>query len=182
MIHLFQSIPERRRSLVFLILLALSLVLMAALNILGAPLVTSAAPQGIVSFELAATPARAAGILASWDGPARLRAAFTLGLDYLFMPLYAAALSLACILAGGALHRRGWPLAGWAVPLAAAPWLAAGLDAVENVGLTALVFGALDPFWPLLSAVCAYGKFGLLFVGLVYSFLGLASRLAAFRP
>jgi hypothetical protein len=53
---------------------------------------TAAAPNGIVSYELAGNIKPAAEILASWDARAQLFAAFGLVLDYLFMTAYALAL------------------------------------------------------------------------------------------
>jgi hypothetical protein len=48
-------------------------------------LVTSQAPGGIISFELAKTPAKSTSIMNSWDSTQKLIAAFSLGLDYLFI-------------------------------------------------------------------------------------------------
>jgi hypothetical protein len=67
----------------------------AVFRVLDVPLRTDAAPDGIVSFELAGTIGRAGEILASWGTlselgglsifqPARTDLAFSLGLDYLF--------------------------------------------------------------------------------------------------
>lgn len=98
--HPLAWIPSRARRGVFLSLLAVTLLMMLVFGITGAPLTTEAAPQGIVSFELASTTAQAQHIVSSWDGAARLRASFGLGLDYLFMPLYATTIGLACLRAG----------------------------------------------------------------------------------
>src|SRR5574340_168995 len=103
-------VPQDRRKPVFLMFLVLMLVLLAVFAALDVPIRTAAAPQGIVSFELAGTVEKAGEIVASWAGlseqggfsvfqPLALRAAFGLGLDYLFMPLYAITLGLGILLA-----------------------------------------------------------------------------------
>jgi hypothetical protein len=170
------SLPEAWQRRLFWAGLAGSLVLMAVFNATGAPLNTPTAPFGIVSFELAGTPERAGAILASWDAGARERAAFGLGLDYLFMPLYAAAISTACLWAGRVLQGRRFPLARLGAGLAAAVWLAAGLDALENLALARLLFAGPAPAWPQAAWACAAVKFALIFLGLVYAFLGAAVR------
>jgi hypothetical protein len=92
------SPPAQRQG--FILLLALVILLMLTMGMTGAPLNTPAAPYGIISFELARTVPQAQAMLDSWDAQARLAAAFNLGLDYLFMPVYAGALTLGCLLGG----------------------------------------------------------------------------------
>jgi len=167
--HPLNFIPQDARKGAFFPLLALTLVLFAVFRALNAPLVTSTAPGGIVTFELAGNIRTTMGIIASWDQTARLFAAFGLGLDYLFMPCYALAMSLGTLLAAG--RHRGWfktlgALAGWGA-------LAAALfDAVENFILWKILLGAWVSPLPELAAVCAWVKFGLLLLGLLYALAG----------
>jgi hypothetical protein len=169
MSHPLDFIPQDARKRMFFPLLALTLVLFAVFRVLNAPLVTSAAPGGIVAFELAGNIKTTMGVIASWDQTAHLFAAFGLGLDYLFMPCYALALSLGTLLAAG--RHGGWfkalgALAGWGT-------LAAALfDAVENFVLWKILLGAWVSPLPELAAVCAQIKFGLLALGLVYALAG----------
>ncbi len=60
-----------------------TIILLFIMNMLSQPLVTSQAPGGIISFELAKTPAKSTAIMNSWDSTQKLIAAFSLGLDYL---------------------------------------------------------------------------------------------------
>ena len=150
---------------------------MVVLNLVGAPLNTPAAPLGIVSFELAGSSQRAQEILGSWDVHAQLRAAFSLGLDYVFMLAYSATIGLACIWAGEALQAYGWPLAGLGRLLAWSQWLAALLDGLENIALVAVLFGRVFAPWPQLAQWSAAAKFALVFAGMIYVYLGLAVRL-----
>ena len=79
--------------------------------ILDRPLRTPAAPQGIVSYELAGTLPRAQEILASWGERGRLFAGVGLGLDYLYLTRVLCHPG-AGLLAGGAAPGRAEPLAG----------------------------------------------------------------------
>lgn len=168
--HPLDFIPDNRRKPLFFSLLLLTLILFAVFRALDTPLRTAAAPNGIVSYELAGDIKPAAEILASWDARAQLFAAFGLGLDYLFMPAYALALSFGILLASsrhaGWFSRFGaWP--GWGA-LAAAIF-----DAVENFSLWRFLLGDFQALWPRLAAVCATVKFTLLLLGLAYALIGL---------
>ncbi len=122
-------------------LILATLALTAVLQWIGRPLQTAAAPNGIISFELAGTLAAAQAMVASWDQSAQRHAAFSLGLDYLYMPLYADAIALACVRAAAiSLHKQPAAAALGAV-LAWGLGLAALLDAIENVALWQVLQG-----------------------------------------
>lgn len=162
--------------------LILALVILGVFSVIDAPLRTPAAPQGIISFELAGSVAASQAMLDSWDARARLYAAFGLGLDYLYMPSYALAIGLAAAWAGRQLGRRWRWLAGLGLALAWGLGLAALLDAVENFALTKMLLaGTAAAPWPGVAATCAAVKFALVILGLVYAFAGglfwLAARL-----
>ena len=170
--HPFERLPAptRRRALPVLILLTLALTL--ALQIAGRPLQTAAAPQGIVSFELAGNLPAAQAIIASWNHAAQLHAAFSLGLDYLYMPLYALAIALACLQAAGSSLRSPRPIWALGILLAWALGLAALLDAVENIALFRLLLGSTSTTWPVVAKACATGKFAFVIAGLLYAGVG----------
>jgi hypothetical protein len=166
--------PTRRpaQTFPFAARVVLTLALLAILNGIGRPLMTSAAPAGIVSYEFAGGEARAREIMASWDEPARRLAAFSLGLDYLFMVAYATTLAAGCLRSGAALRRNGWPLAAAGRTVARAQWAAALCDALENLGLALLLMGAPAAFWPAVAAWAAGLKFVLIALGLAFSAYG----------
>ncbi len=166
------NIPAEKRRQIFLPLLAATLIIMVTMNVVGARLSTAAAPGGIVSFEFAATPARAQAMIDSWDHPAQLRAAFIQGLDFLFPPVYATTIALACVWVAGTLKAAGKRLAGVGTPLAWGQWLAALLDYIENICLLALLFGRVASPWPEIAAVCAGVKFTLIVAGMLYGLYG----------
>ena len=175
--HPFQRLSPRAARGAFIPLVVVTLLVMAILNLVSAPLTTPAAPMGIISYELAGTAAQAQSILDSWDSLTQLHASFALGFDYVFMLAYSTAIALGCVMAASVLGSRGWPLAGIGAGLAWAQWLAAGFDAVENFALTAMLFGGVAAPLPQVAYWCAVLKFGLVFLGLVYAFYGGVVRL-----
>lgn len=171
--HPLGQIPKTLVRPLFWSLLILTLLLMVMMNLVGARLETEAAPNGIISFELAGNPEISLKILGSWDELARQKAAFSLGLDYLFMVVYSTTIGLGCILAGRALDVREISLAKAGIPLAWGQWTAAGFDAIENFGLILILFRGDAQLWSPLARWCAILKFSLIFLGIAYSFLGL---------
>ena len=177
--HPLENIPVTSRKPFFWAFFVGTLVLFVVFRVLDAPLRTPAAPNGIVSFELAGTPEKAFQILVSWglandEAPivlpkGKLYAAFGLGLDYLFMPMYATALALGILLAAG--RHTGWfaSLGAW---LGWGAYAAALFDAVENFALWKVLLGAVFSAWPSVASVCASVKFGLLVLGLVFALVG----------
>jgi hypothetical protein len=135
---------------------------------LDAPLLTAAAPQGIISFEVARTLPAARAMLDSWGADGAVWAGLCLGVDYLFLVAYAVAIGLACALLAGATH--GW-CARLGCLLAWAQLLAGLLDAVENFALAQLLLGRYDALWSQLAWGCALPKFFLVFCGLAYFIL-----------
>lgn len=186
--HPLENIPVTSRKPLFFAFLAGTLILFAVFRILDAPLRTPAAPSGIVSFELAGTPFQAQAIIDSWHEMAYLLssvegepvpgmvsrayafAAFGLGIDYLFMPVYATALALGILLA--ASRHKGWfgMLGIW---LGWGAYAAAIFDAVENYALARMLL--MNEVWspnPEVAAFSATVKFGLLLLGLFYALVG----------
>jgi hypothetical protein len=169
----YEWLPAGSRRAVLWTAAALALFLFAILTWIGAPLRTEEAPLGIVSFEFAGTLLQAQRILSSW-GPAGLAAAgLNLGLDFLFLLAYPAAIGLAC----AAVARRLPPAAGAYAALGlllARGQLAAGLlDTVENISLAQLLLGFSNPSLPAVAFGCAAVKFILVGLGLVYLVIGI---------
>ena len=173
--HPLEKIPEPYRPRCFWVLLVTSGVLVLVFAVTGTSLNTAAAPQGIVSLQIAGSVTKASEMIASWDSKARLLAAFGLGVDYLFMPVYAMLFGLACIGAAQQLRRSKWPLATLGSWLAWGLWLAAIFDALENIAQMVMLLGPVVSPWPEISTVCAYMKFTLIFTGVVYAFYGVVA-------
>ena len=174
--HPLARLSPHNRTVFFFLLLGLTVVLLLSMNYVGLPLNTAAAPQGIISFEFAATPERAQEMLDSWSPDARIRAGFIQGLDFLFPIAYSTTVGLGCVMAAGVIARRGQAISRLGIWLAWGLWLAAVLDYIENIGLLFILFGIVQSPYPQIAAVCASIKFALLAIGLVYSFYGLALK------
>lgn len=153
-----RSLPRKLK--LGMILTGLMLVILLIIN---QPLQTGSAPQGIVSYQLAATADHSMAILRSWRGDAMVWAHLSLWLDFLFVPVYV----LTLIMVTNQLMRdrpgvRERNVARWVRAL----FVAAGTsDIVENI----LLLSNLNPPTDSLSlsaTICALIKFTGLMLGL----------------
>jgi hypothetical protein len=182
--HPLEFVPQNLVRPLFYVFFILTISIFGIFNVLDVPLRTETAPNGIVSLELAGTPERAFQIMVSWEpinyqGPeivvtrGHLIAAFGLGLDYLFMPVYAFALGFGTLMATakhkGRIKQLG-VIAGWGA------FIAALFDAVENYMLFQVVLGDFSSPRPEIAALCATIKFFLLIFGLVVIGVARATR------
>ncbi len=156
-----------------LIAFFLSLLLLIAMSLVDRNLKTNSAPRGIVSFELAGNLDKGQQILESWNTQGKMYAALSLGLDYLFLIVYALFISLACVLiARNKLPRYVlWAKLGYI--LGWSQFLAAFLDAIENFVLIRLLLGSQIEAWPVIARWCAIVKFAIVGAGLIYILVGL---------
>jgi len=168
MFHPFLWVSESSRTRVFWVLFAIAVALMIVMQLLGAPLKTAGAPAGIVSYELAGSAAESQRVLASWDAGTRASAGLNLGLDYLFIVSYAAAIGMGCSLLAASIRQRARVLAWIGVVLAWGQLLAGALDALENAALLRLLLGAAPGAWPAVARACAIPKFLIVALGLFY--------------
>jgi hypothetical protein len=171
--HLYPTLQKKS----FITLLFLTILIMFIMNVIGEPLITQYAPSGIISFELAFSPARAQQMINSWSPDSQLRAAFIQGLDFLFPLVYSAALGLGCILTMKVLRTRGKPLSRSGILLAWGLVVAAICDYIENISLVALLFGKLQSPFPEIAGICAVIKFTLIFIAIAYILYGLVIRM-----
>ena len=167
--HPLESVPQELRKRFFYTFLFLTLILFAIFRGLDQPLQTDYAPNGIVSFEFAGSSQNAAHMVLTWSDQALLNASFGLGIDYLFMPVYALALAFGTLLAAG--RHEGWFRSLGAVAGYGA-FAAALFDAVENYALFRVLSGAFDSSYPSIAAICATIKFLWLVLGLLYAIAG----------
>jgi hypothetical protein len=164
--HPLEFVPNKPRQQIFFTFIALTVILFAVFRVLNQPLRTDAAPNGVVSLELAGNPQIARTITDSWKQASLLLgavagqpnpdivnlpyvfAAFGLGIDYLFMPVYALTLAFGMLLAArrheGFIKSLG-SVAGYAA------FATALFDAVENYALFRVLLGIFDPGDPALA-------------------------------
>lgn len=164
--HPFLRLSRNWFPILFWPLLGGTIVLLIVMNLLSAALVNATAPQGIISFELARTTEKSAAILSSWDSDHRLVAAFSLGLDYLFIIVYATTLGLGCIWTSIALANPR--LAAVGIVLA---WMQSGaaiFDGIENFALFKVLLHGAGSILPPLVYYCAVLKFGIVLAGIIW--------------
>jgi hypothetical protein len=171
--HPFAWISGSTRRRLLWTMSAIAIVVLVAMSIAGARLTTVASPAGIISFEFAGSIGKASCMMASWETNGPAVAAFSLGLDYLFLLAYSVAISLGCVLISGAAFNDAGAGAWIGMVLAWAQFVAAALDAVENYGLMRVVLGAQDEIWPALARACAIPKFLIVLAGLLYLIVAL---------
>jgi hypothetical protein len=155
----------------FWILFVLTLLTIIGMQITGAPLITDAAPAGIVTFELIGTFSGSQNIIQSWEGEPMTWAGINMGLDFLFLALYAVTIALACRLIADKYSNQILKDVG--------TWLALGivfaalLDIIENIALIKLLLGSQNEFLPVLAKWAAIPKFILVLLSLLYVIGGL---------
>ena len=168
----FRWLCDDHRKGALVLSLTLCLVLLMVMQALDGPLKTEAAPHGIISYELAKTPSAAQRILASWSQDAKIHAALSLGIDYLFLSVYAFFIGLACVQLGRRFRARLPKMEMAGFMLAWGQFPAALCDAVENLALFRLLSGSTQEMWPLTAWYCAVVKFTLVGMGWLYILCG----------
>lgn len=173
----------RQGSLLFRLLLLPCLGMLATLAVLDGSLRGPASPLGIVSLQLCGLTGGCEAILQDWRPAQRDVANLSLGLDFLYLVLYAAEIALALVLLAPRLPpwmRPGARAVAWLMPAVA------GADAVENVLLLRMLATNEVAPWALPAALCAAAKFAVLAVALSWLLVGvalvLAERWRAARP
>jgi hypothetical protein len=162
--HPFERIAPERRLVALIAFIVPTLAVMFALQAIDRSLVTDPTPQGIVSFEVCAFDGSCAAAIAAYEDVA-LEAGMSLGLDYLFMPLYAAAIAATLVFVAA---RRSERVRSIAAGIAWGSFAAAIFDAAENAALYGmLASGQATPWLAWTAAICASIKFLLVAAGIV---------------
>ncbi|MFP4500828.1 MAG: hypothetical protein ACLFTT_07510 [Candidatus Hydrogenedentota bacterium] len=180
MLHPFEKITPHMFRLRVVLFAVAALLLGYALVRLAEPFASqqneAGARYGILSFEFAATAARAERILETW-GHAGVRAAQVhIWLDYAFLLAYSTAFAAGCVWALRRFARHRGPetkavLLGRL--LAFAMWGAGLCDALENAALLRMLYAGVEPAYPAIAFVCAAVKFILLGAGTAYIAAGI---------
>lgn len=150
--------------------LALYVVVQVAIGAGNGALTTDAAPDGIITFELAGTPEEATRIVEDWERAGAVDdAGFNLGFDFLYMPLYGAVLAGLVIAVAHRARARGHSgLHRLGVVVAWAPFLAVAFDVVETAALVRVLDDPSTSGLPALAKACAVAKFVLLLATVAY--------------
>lgn len=145
---------------------------------------TDFCPFGIVSFQFAASGQKAARMISFWTGHQKVLVAFSLGLDFLFIPVYAITICYACLWASDVLRHspkseNDTILAEISEMVGHSQLIAAGFDAVENLLLFYGLVASEGFFFDIafvIAAICAAIKFFIILCGIICSSIILATR------
>ncbi len=170
--HPFEWLTPSGQIRAFIFFFILSLLAMVSLQVTGAHLITEVSPSGILSFEFAGELSAAQNMVNSWGQTGRVYAGLNLGLDYLFLLVYACAIGLGCVLVARRISLRTAFFANLGILIAWAQVGAAMLDGVENYALIRVLFGTDQAVWPMIARWCAIPKFSIVGAGLIYVIIG----------
>lgn len=163
LIKKLDTFPSPHLALITLLSLAGTLILMITLGTIDNVLTAPPPHYSIIDFEFAFTAEKAGEIIKTW-GPTLQEAAHkSLVIDFAYLVTYALFMSSLALLVTRSL--KGAHIGS---TLAVMPWVAALLDAVENVCLL-YTLGAQSGVIVFLSGVCALIKFVL--VSIVVGFI-----------
>jgi hypothetical protein len=168
----FLRLSSNARKRMFVVALALTLGIAVVLAVIGRPLTTSEAPNGIVSFEFAGSAANAQRILDSWGQIGVWAAVRQTWIDFLYIPAYALTLALACGLSVFRWNKRGRGWAWLGVALAWGAFAAGALDIVENVAMLIQLNSGANDSLASLARNCAIPKFVLILFSMIYALFG----------
>ena len=155
----------------------LTVILFLALGYFDKPLITENAPDGIISFELAKEIDNSIAIISSWDVNAKINAGLSLGIDFLFLAVYAIFFATACyLIAQKYLNKNNW-FYKTGLFLAKLQFVAALFDAIENIALIKLLLGSNNEIYSSIAFYFASIKFVIIAIGIIYIIIGLLTSL-----
>lgn len=178
---LWSALTERTRLRLFGAASLAAFAMSYWVGVTGAVLRTTASPLGIVSLELAGTPAVAERILTAWGETGIAAAQFNIQIDFLYLITYGIALSVGCAVSRVWWQRRSAAMARLGALLTWAMLIAACSDAAENAMMWQGMNDTTNALWPALARIFALVKFALLLAGLLYIMTGAFSRIGARR-
>ncbi|NHZ85384.1 MAG: hypothetical protein GWP19_05830 [Planctomycetia bacterium] len=155
----------------------LTVFLFLTLSYFDIPLKTDIAPDGIISFELAKEIDISIAIVSSWDLNTKVNAGLSLGIDFLFLVVYAIFFATACyMVAQKFINKYNW-MYKFGMLLTKLQFVAALFDAIENVALIQLLHGSNSSLFPLIAYYFASIKFAIIVVGIIYLIIGIFTLL-----
>ncbi|MCJ7802113.1 MAG: hypothetical protein MUP82_07130 [Candidatus Marinimicrobia bacterium] len=155
----------------------LTIIIFFALRYFGNPLITNNAPGGIISFELAKDNDQSIAIISSWDLNAKVNAGLSLGIDFLFLIVYAIFFATACYLVAQKYINKNNLMYKTGLLIAKLQFVAALFDAIENIALIKLLLGSNNSIFPTIAYYFASIKFALIAIGIIYIIIGYTASL-----
>lgn len=130
-------------------------------------LITDSSPNGIVSFELAKDFTKSRSIVNAWNNTARSAVGLSLGLDFIFLLIYATFIAVLI----SVLNNRLWQNHTFYYVgklLFVAIFIAAFFDFIENVALIKILLGSHNEIWPITAYYFAFLKFMIILICIIY--------------
>lgn len=168
----FYFVPKSAEKRLTIVLLIAMVILFSAMRYFDTPLKNEVSTAGIVSFELAKDLQQTKEILNSWDTYSKTSAGMSIGLDFLFLIVYAVFISLLIhrlneyLWENSKLYKIGIVMI-WAV------FIAAVFDIIENIALIQLLLGDFQQKWSSTAYYFAVFKFGLLAMSIFFIVINL---------
>ncbi len=163
----FDSFNQSQRKYLAVLSGLLLFIIMMVMTTIEAQL----AENGIVPFELAGEYEQSQVIMQAWGAEGRMKAAFLIGIDFLYIPVYCFFIGFCCYALSSHFIAQKLKSLGRILS-----WLiiVAGLfDVVENIALYQLLRGSASFFWSKIALWCAIPKFGIVIMGILYALAGL---------
>ena len=154
---------------------AFTLILVVIMRLLDQSLVTPGeeVPDGMVAFELTNNIHDARIMIDMWGEKGRIVAAFSLGIDYLFLISYSIFFGLIAFIIGKKLNGRSRLLSKPGYVLSWLMILAGVYDSIENFALIRILTGCQYSMWATTAYYFATMKFTIVIITLVFIVLGL---------
>jgi len=130
-------------------------------------------PDGMVAFELTNNIHVTRIMAEMWGEKGRIVAAFSLGLDYLYLIVYALFLGIIAFEIGKKLTGRSTLLAKPGYWLSWLMIVAALFDGIENFALIRILTGCQYSVWATIAYYFATMKFTIVVITIIYILLGL---------
>jgi hypothetical protein len=160
----------KKSNVFFIILFIILLIFIVVMRYLDNFLITENAPNGIISFELAKESNVVLEIIKSWNTTAKFAAGLSVGIDFLFLIVYATFLTLLFLRINKKLLEKTGKNLSWFILFL--PFIAAFFDILENIAMINLLLGNIQLKWSLTAYYAAIIKFGLLLIAIAYIIVG----------
>ena len=169
----FKVIPDKNRISFLWLFGILTVILLSVLHWLDTFMISEEMPDGIIGFELVKNIHDARIMLDVWGDTGRIAAAFSLGIDYLFLISYSLFLGLLSFHFARKFEGRLRLLSKTGYFMS---WLiiVAGIyDAIENFALLKIMLGCQLSIWAITAWFFATVKFAIVFIVIAYLVLSL---------
>ncbi|MCJ7802329.1 MAG: hypothetical protein MUP82_08255 [Candidatus Marinimicrobia bacterium] len=155
----------------------LTIIIFLTLGYFDRSLITENAPKGIISFEFAKNMDKSISIISSWDLSAQVNAGLSLGIDFLFLIVYAIFFATACYLVAQKYIYKNNLMYKTGLLIAKLQFVAALFDAIENFVLIKLLLGSNNNIFSLIAYYFASIKFVIIGIGIIYIIIGYTASL-----